>query len=127
MKKEKTSGKTGRPKKKDSLKDVYRNVRFTPAEDAALTEKAKQANCSRSDFVRKAVENARVVPVESKETIKNLRDHKTNLGNIGRNLNAIAHRANTEGIQFELNDLQEARDESLKLIKILQEIQSKMM
>lgn len=127
MTNKKTTGKTGRPRKEEPLKAVYRNVRFTPDEDAALTEKVKQYGGSRSDLIRKAITGAEIIAYPSPETIQLLQSHMTNLRNIGTNLNAIAHRANTEEIQFEIDDLLEAQEKSLKLLKILQEIEGAIM
>lgn len=127
MKTKKTTGKTGRPKKKDALKGVYRNVRFTPDEDAALAEKVKVYGGTRSDFIREAIAGAKVVAVPTPETIKLFQEYLTNLRNIGTNLNAIAHRANIEEVKFGYLEMREAKNECDALLQICKDMQAKMM
>lgn len=127
-KKESGTTKTGRkPKAVDQVKRIYRNVRLTPEEDKQISAKAAQYGESRSEFMRKAALGAKIVTFPSPETIKLFKDHMMNLRNIGTNLNAIAHRANTEGIKFGFLDLREAREECEELLRVLQEIQARMM
>ena len=109
MKKKNTTGKTGRPKKEDQIKAVFRTVRFSPDEDEQLTAKLAEFGGTRSDFIRKAALGAKIKSVPSPETIKLLQQYSTNLRNIGTNLNAIAHRANIEEIKFGYLDLLEAQ------------------
>lgn len=115
-----TKKKTGRPKK-EVIKDVFRNIRFTKEEDAEITAKAEEAGISRSDFIRKAVFGKKVV---SKDTTKTLNQQIQILRNIGVNLNAIAKRANTVDADFNISFLQKTIEECnnfLAEIKILRD------
>lgn len=127
MKKKNTIGKTGRPKKEDNIKNVFRTVRFAQEEDEQLGVKVSQYGGSRSDFIRKAALGVKIVSVPDPETIKLLQEYRTNLRNIGINLNAIAHRANTKEIEFDYSDLQESKKECESFLLIVKKIQSKMM
>ena len=127
MKKKNTTGKTGRPKKEDQIKAVFRTVRFTQEEDERLADKVSQYGGTRSEFIRKAALAAKIVSVPDPETIKLLQDYRTNIRNIGTNLNAIAHRANTEEVKFGFLDLQECKKECESFLRIIKELQNKMM
>jgi hypothetical protein len=122
MKKKNSSNKGGRPRKEDQVKAVFRTVRFSPDEDEQLTAKLAEFGGTRSDFIRKAALGAKIKSVPSPETIKLLQEYSANLRNIGTNLNAIAHRANTEEIKFGYLDLRKAqqvcKDFSRKITEI---------
>lgn len=127
MNKKITTGKTGRPKKEDQVKAIFRTVRFTPEEDERLTAKLAEFGGTRSDFIRKAALGANIKSVPSPETIKLLQEYTTNLRNIGTNLNAIAHRANTEEIKFGYLDLREAQQLCKDFSQIIKAIRNEMM
>ena len=125
-KKKKTTGKTGRPRKEDQVKAVFRTVRFSPEEDEQLTVKLTEFGGTRSDFIRKAALGAKIKSVPSPEIIKLLQEYSTNLRNIGTNLNAIAHRANTEEIKFGFLDLREAQQVCKDFSRIITAIRNEM-
>ena len=124
MKTKNTTGKTERPRKEDQVKAVFRTVRFSPEEDEQLTAKLTEFGGTRSDFIRKAVLGAKIKSVPSPEIIKLLQEYSTNLRNIGTNLNAIAHRANTEEIKFGFLDLREAQQVCKDFSRIITEIRN---
>ena len=126
MKKKNTTGKTGRPRKEDQVKAVFRTVRFSPEEDERLTSKLTEFGGTRSDFIRKAALGTKIKSVPSPETIKLLQEYSTNLRNIGTNLNAIAHRANTEEIKFGYLDLREAQKVCNDFSQIIKAIRNEM-
>ena len=127
MKSEKATGKTGRPKKGERVKDVYRNVRFSAAEDAALEKKVKQFGGTRSDYIRKAALGAKVVSVPSPETIMMIKECLMDLRNFGNNLNQIAYRANIENVKFDEFDLQAAKKECDSFLRLFRNIQNQIM
>ena len=127
MIKKNSTNKGGRPRKEDQIKAVFRTVRFSPDEDELLTAKLAEFGGTRSDFIRRAALGAKIKSVPSPETIKLLQEYRTNLRNIGVNLNAIAHRANTEKIKFGYLDLQKAKEECESFLQILKTIQNEMM
>lgn|GEM_PF-6086990 len=126
MKTKNTTGKTGRPRKEDQVKAVFRTVRFSPEEDEQLTAKLTEFGGTRSDFIRKAALGAKIKSVPSPEIIKLLQEYSTNLRNIGTNLNAIAHRANTEEIKFGFLDLREAQQVCKDFSRIITAIRNEM-
>ena len=126
MKKKNSSNKGGRPRKEDQVKAVFRTVRFSPDEDDLLTAKLAEFGGTRSDFIRKAALGAKIKSVPSPETIKLLQEYSANLRNIGTNLNAIAHRANTEEIKFGYLDLREAQQVCKDFSQIIKAIRNEM-
>lgn len=123
----KSTNKGGRPRKEDQVKAVFRTVRFSPDEDKQLTAKLAEYGGKRSDYIRKVALSATIKQVSSPETIKLLLEYRDNLRNIGINLNAIAHRANTEKIKFKSTDLQEAQENCKEFSRIIKEIENGLM
>ena len=123
-KKKKTTGKTGRPRKEDQVKAVFRTVRFSPEEDEQLTVKLTEFGGTRSDFIRKAALGVKVVRAKiPTETIILLNKFKQELTNIGTNLNTIAHKVNKEDQQFTDDDFADAIKIKKELLAKLREIQ----
>ena len=126
MRKKQSTNKGGRPRKEDQVKVVFRTVRFSTDEDEQLTAKLTEFGGTRSDFIRKAALGAKIKSVPYPETIKLLQVYSANLRNIGTNLNAIAHRANTDEIKFGYRDLQEAQQICKDFSRIITEIRNEM-
>ena len=89
---EKSKG--GRPKKRINKNQGIR-VRVTQSERFLIEAKAKEAGMRLSDWFRQAAKKAKVVARLNAEDITILRM----LAGMANNLNQIARRANTEGLQ----------------------------
>lgn len=106
-----------RPKEGTQVKGISHTIRFSVEEDNELTERIKVFGGTRSDFIREAVFNSKVISIVPKEAIQILSSYEMNLRNIGTNLNSIAKKANDSALQFCLDDLYRARSESRSFLQ----------
>ena len=126
MRKKDSTNKGGRPKSKDPKKEAYITVRFTENEVELLNEKVKQFGRTRSEFIRQAVLHLEVKTYADPKELKLLKDIRMELRNLGTNINAIAHRANTEKIKFDNKDVRDSQKYIEELRPILAKIHNGM-
>lgn len=122
-----------RPRKKPEITYTHHiNLRLTDIQYAIISENAKAANLSLSEYIRRQLMKAKViVKYELVADLPELKKLTAELGKIGSNLNQIARHFNTGGIHSQemrkaigagLSDIFKMKEEVVKMAGDFQQI-----
>ena len=101
----------------DERKDARLHIRLTPSQDRALSERARAAGVTKTDYVTAALEGTVLLPAADRDLLRAL---LLELARQGNNLNQVAHRLNALGCAdaiASVSESQAARVEAYRAVR----------